>query len=403
MCRVRVGRGAETLFTQRVVLTEGRTAEVLAVWSTPGGGATADGDGDQDGDANLAQGRRLADDGEGVGAVGFIGDGRRVVSGGDGGRLRFRDLDDGHDGPLAARHGTILGLSTFDGGRRVLSAAGDGVLRVWDTGTGDQVGALTTGEGAKVCAVTTTPDGRVAAAAFESGGVRVFDLARERQVIRLDVAPAAVGSLALTPDGRTALVGTVGRTRGSNPVEVRDVATGRRVRRLTGHAGPVWGVACLPDGRRAASVGGDSTLRVWDLTTGRELQRFDRHPGAARCLALSADGRFALVGTGHRWADGWSPAERYGVQVWDLQEGRYVGRFDTEGPVNSVALSPDGRLAVAASADRVVEVWEMPVPSVRASAASVAAQPSPRIEFPENDPTPARDVSGRGAGSWTPG
>jgi WD40 repeat protein len=156
------------------------------------------------------------------------------------------------------------------------------------------------------------------------------------------------------------LIGLVGDVQTPNDVEVFDVPTGRVITRLQGHDEPVWGVAFLPDGRRVVSAGSDRTLRLWDVATGRELKRFDDHPGVVLCLAVSPNGRLALTGTGHFWSEGWRPAVSYGLQIWDLELGVGLGRFETNEPIRSLALSPDGLRAMASGDDAVMHSWSLP-------------------------------------------
>jgi WD40 repeat protein len=102
-------------------------------------------------------------------------------------------------------------------------------------------------------------------------------------------------------------------------------------------------------------------MRLWDIANARELRRFDNHPGAVLCVAVSPDGARALTGTGHRWADAWKPADSYGVQLWDLEKGTILGRFETHEPIHSVAFSTDGRRAAAGGEDGVVHSWDLPL------------------------------------------
>jgi WD40 repeat protein len=230
---------------------------------------------------------------------------------------------------------------------------------VWDVREGRLVRAVGLAGMERPAALAVTADGRLAAVGDQQANIAVIEPATGVERYRIESARSSTGALTFTPDGKRLIVGLVG-PRAPHAIEVYDAETGRHVRRLAGHAGPVWGLACLPDGRRMASVGGDRTLRVWDLTDGRELSKMGGHPGAAKCVAVTPDGRYAVVGTGHRWSSGWRKAESYGVQVWDLATSRSLGRFATAAAINSVAVSPDGRRALASGEDQVVHAWDMP-------------------------------------------
>jgi len=60
-------------------------------------------------------------------------------------------------------------------GRRLLSACHDGLLRIWDAATGQQVTGYDWGIGG-LTAITVSPDGLTAAVAGQKGQVAVFDL-----------------------------------------------------------------------------------------------------------------------------------------------------------------------------------------------------------------------------------
>jgi FOG: WD40 repeat len=81
-----------------------------------------------------------------------------------------------------------------------------------------------------------------------------------------------VNAVALTPDGKIAISGSL-----DNTLKLWDLAQGRELHTLTGHNDWVTAVAITPDGKIALSGSGDNTLKLWDLAQGRELHTLTGH------------------------------------------------------------------------------------------------------------------------------
>jgi len=191
-------------------------------------------------------------------------------------------------------------------------------------------------------------------------------------------------------DGRLTLTGHWDGT-----VRLWDVADDRLLRTLEGHRGQVMNIDFDGDARHALSTGYDGTVRFWDLRTGRCLAVF---PAGSETrfspVRLSADGRVGVwVGESGRvevWdlgpgvlravlgsplrdssiedstfqvsADGniVLTAEESGARVWDSVSGRSRA-LTTSAPSKprDLCLSPDGRFAAVATADRAIRIWDL--------------------------------------------
>lgn len=120
------------------------------------------------------------------------------------------------------------------------------------------------------------------------------------------------------------------------------------------HANGVYALAFSPDGTRLLTGGADLTVRLWEIPTGKELQKIEgsRASDFTFDFAWSTDGQSVLIRGGQ-----YAGAER--MVLWDVDEWREAKTFDgLEGPPRSVALSVDGRRAVAGSQQGVVSVFD---------------------------------------------
>lgn len=103
--------------------------------------------------------------------------------------------------------------------------------------------------------------------------------------------------IAISPDGRTAVVTNYGSVKSGNTLSVLDLVGGRPTRHvdLGQHSAP-HGLRFLSDGRRVvATTEASASVLVVDVEAGEVLKAIDVGDGTGHMLALSPDERFAYV------------------------------------------------------------------------------------------------------------
>ena len=291
--------------------------------------------------------RTLADHHGRVFAVAISADGRRAVSGGQDRTVRVWDLDTGHQqAELRGHDGSVDAVAISADGRCVVSGTEDeldGTVRVWDLDTGKPLRTLT-GQHAWLRAVAVSADGRRVVSAGLDGSVRVWDLDTGHQQAELSGHDGRVDVVAVSADGRYAVSGDNG-----GAVRVWDLDTGEPLAALAGYGRLVEAVAVSADGGRAVSCGGyGEPVRVWNVNTGEPLAALAGYGDRVWAVAVSADGRRAVSG-----GDGT-------VQVWDLDTGALEHTLaGNDGRVQAVAISADGRRAVSGDNGGTVRVWDL--------------------------------------------
>ena len=142
--------------------------------------------------------------------------------------------------------------------------------------------------GRSVVQAEFSPDGRSIVTAANDGVARVFDFKTRRQVRELE-APGLMIGATFSPDSRRIL------TYGSDFIgRIWDARTGRQLATLRGHSSWISGGAFSPDGRSVVTGSADQTTRVWDSLTGRLLSTQRMHGDAVNSVAYSPDGRELL-------------------------------------------------------------------------------------------------------------
>ncbi|MGH7127506.1 MAG: hypothetical protein ACREIV_02990, partial [Planctomycetaceae bacterium] len=285
--------------------------------------------------------QQLRAGGERVQGVAFSRDGKRAfLTRGPGNTLIEWNAESGTElrrlGPHFAPV-TAVALSRDD--RIAVTGCTDGRVFLWDLRTGGQIRRIDAAHAKEVRSIAVSPDKRYVVTAGLDGYVRVWNTATGEQ-LRERQGKANPFEIALTPDGRTALV-----------IDDRDavlwnIETGEETGRLTGHLVQVSSLAVSPNGEQALTGTRRGTLRLWDLKTQELIRRYDGHFDQLRCVAFSPDGRTALSGS-----------EDQTILHWDLETGRILEQLDGHSAaVLDVAFAPDGKSAISGAADQTARL-----------------------------------------------
>lgn len=293
-----------------------------------------------------------------VSAVVFTPDGRKVLSGSLDTTLILWDINRGELlDTFEVHNGDVIDVAVNPDGRSALSVSFDGELVLSDLVDASEVRKLR-GHGDLVYDVALTPDGKYALSA--SGGeifgaasydtsIRFWDLTKGEQ-IRMHDFPSlnAIFQVAISPDGRTALVV------GTDPwVRIWDLEKWAEVSRLEGHTDWVTGVEFTPDGKKALSASMDGTLILWDISQKEIIYRMDGHGKGLWALAASPDGRTAVSDSGDS-----------SFILWDLETGQEIRSFARplsvgEQGSSGLAYLPDGKTVISCERDGYIIEWNL--------------------------------------------
>ena len=172
--------------------------------------------------------------------------------------------------------------------------------------------------------------------------------------------PATVNpvyALAVSPHGEYVAAGR------ANQIFIYNTATKSTVTRLTdaalieqgiyknpgvAHLDIVQSLAFSPDGKWLAS-GGYRTVKIWERPTNPQLGKLEGIEGEPQSLAVSPDGKLAAVG------------EAGGkVKLFDVAAGKVTKTFEGHGgPVSGVAFSSDGALLATGCQDKTFRVFNI--------------------------------------------
>lgn len=220
---------------------------------------------------------------------------------------------------------------------RLLSAAQDGTVRVWDLAAARSRRSAES-SGARGRAPALLPDGR--GAVIVDGAVEVWNLSLGTRELRLEGDRGQIEAYDIAGEGTL-----VSRSTDDN-LRVWNLATGACEHVLV-HADRLTHVACIP-GHRAVSAGADRALRLWDLTTGAceaVIETF----GQLRRLIVLGDDRILTIGSAAK-------ISREALTIWNWRTKQQ--QVLDEAFVLAIAIGSND-LAIVATWSPVLHVWNL--------------------------------------------
>jgi WD40 repeat protein len=306
-------------------------------------------------------------------------DGRKVAIGCDDAGIRVWNLLEdlpkgtGNTQSVAGDAGQVLlghknGFPVFDvswnrDGRCLLSAGGDGSIRLWDTDAQGSFGEVVSSSSIKCStgavkgtlpSISTTKKGTISSAAAKDALVK---------------ASANLENAKRCPDMSVPGLRS----------ETRPYKSGAALAVYRGHAPntPIWSVVFAPCGYYFASAGSDATARLWVTDRPVPVRIFTGHTSnSVHSVAFHPNCNYILTGS-----------EDKTVRLWDIQTGRCVRLLNgCPAGVHRVDIDPSGQYAVGADVLGTVHLWDLatgkkvtelrgPKPPISANPAGLVRQP----------------------------
>jgi WD40 repeat protein len=250
-------------------------------------------------------------------------------------------------GTLRFRHGgAVTFVGYIDGGKQIVTACSDGILRVWEANSGKLVRRIGKGQANDANAGLWAVSG----AYYGAGGS---------------------SSVALSPDGKIVAAYIANAT-----VQLWEIETGKEIRSVTpggpaqagiGGRGVIAGVslAFSPDSKTLAIKGGDQLIRLWEVETGKEIRQIGKKPDAKFARfgaaggppAFSPDGK-TIISAGLEFENNRAVPV---VRSYDVETGnelRAIKGAQNNFGVSTAAVSRDAKIVALGNHDGTIKLYD---------------------------------------------
>jgi WD40 repeat protein len=303
----------------------------------------------------------MKDDQYGVLVVAYSKDGKRLFSGAVDGTAKVWDVATGKLlSTIDAHAGKVWAVNPTADGKRLLTTGTDGTVRMWDLVSNKELFQLSdetrfSDTASRITAKAWSPNGELIATAHTNGAVHVR-LAKDGTTIKKGKSSVEIKALAFVPDNRRLVGAAADQTlldwdyvKNSFPMFPRMIS---HPKILQGATGALTCLAVTADGRFLFTGTAEGKIDHWDVASGTVRQSLESGIKSVLCLACSADGRWLAAG-----------GQDATIPIWDLTKLTAKPVTTLSGPLTEVkhlVFAQSRPLLAAAGADSRILLWDLP-------------------------------------------
>lgn len=230
-------------------------------------------------------------------------------------------------------------------GRLILTASKDNSVKLWDRNSGILLRTLH-GHLDSVTVVAFSPDSSRIASGSDDSTIKIWETHSGKQLMSLKGHEYTVWSVMFSDDSMSLISGS-----GDRNVNLWDLRAGKIVRTYTSEADETIFTVMYSSDRSQIIAASSWSVSRWDLESGELIRTLDISDQESRdwgdSSTVSSNGSMAIIFTGRK------------LNFWDLTSDKLIGSVKvpngTRGPVS---FTPDGRKLIMSTGDSV-KIWDI--------------------------------------------
>ncbi|KIW68720.1 hypothetical protein PV04_04644 [Phialophora macrospora] len=180
----------------------------------------------------------------------------------------------------------------------------------------------------------------------KTGQLLVWEHASESNILKQSSHLDAMTTLTYSPDSTRIITGA-----DDGLIKIWDVSSGFHIATFTEHTSAVTASAYSRRGNILFTSSLDGSVRAWDMLRYRNFRTFTAPQRLSfSCLAIDPSAEVVCAAS----------HDSFDIHLWSVQTGALLDQLaGHEGPISTLAFTPDGRYLVSGSWDHTIRVWSV--------------------------------------------
>lgn len=198
-----------------------------------------------------------------------------------------------------------------------------------------------------ISTISTNRNGEwLALGSAKTGQLLVWEHQSESNILKQSSHLDTMTSLSFSPDSSRIITGA-----DDGLLKIWDVHSGFHIATFTEHSSAVTGSAYSKRGNVLFTSSLDGSVRAWDMLRYRNFRTFTAPQRLSfSCLAIDPAAEVVCAGS----------HDSFDIHLWSVQTGALLDQLSGhEGPISTLAFTPDGRMLVSGSWDRTIRTWNV--------------------------------------------
>lgn len=224
---------------------------------------------------------------------------------------------------------------------------------------------------------------------FDNGLFSLYEIPSFSNIHTLSIASSPIATVIINKSGEWLAFGSAK----TGQLLVWEHASESNILKQSSHLDTMTTISYSPDSTRIITGSDDGLIKIWDITSGFHIATFTEHTSAVTASAYSRRGNILFTSSLDGSVRAWdmlryrnfrtftaptrlsfsclaidpsaevvcaASHDSFDIHLWSVQTGALLDQLSGhEGPISTLAFTPDGRTLISGSWDHTIRLWNV--------------------------------------------